>query len=60
MAKRRSGRVRSAKQKKYNDCMSVQISKQRRKLLKSPTDGKLPPAKLQQKAFKNAAKICKP
>lgn len=60
MAKRKVSSVRSPKQRKYTDCMSVQISKQRRKLLQSPSNRKLPPQKLHQKAFKDAAKICKP
>jgi len=61
MAKRKKSvkRTRSPKQLKHDQCMHVQIPKQRKELLKKPSNRKLTPIKLHRKAFGEAIQACK-
>jgi len=61
MAKKKKSvtRKRSPKQLKHDKCMSTQIPKQKKDLLKKPVNRKLAPRKLHQKAFGNAIQACK-
>ena len=61
MAKKKKSvsRKRSPKQLKHDQCMRVQIPKQKKDLLKSPKYRKLEPRKLHQKAFGKAIQACK-
>jgi len=62
MAKKKksvSRTTRSPKQLKHDQCMRVQIPKQKKELLKIPKNRKLEPRKLHQKAFGEAIQACK-
>ena len=60
MAKRKKSvrKKRSAKQLRRDRCMKTQPAIEKKKLLKKPSNKRLTPKKLHQKAFGNAMKVC--